>query len=243
MGTSTFDAITVTGSGTGGVDLTDTTGTTDLRRRRRDRPRPDHHLRRRRGVPAEHGGTVTVPAARHRRTSARPAGRRSTSPGRRGAGARFDDVDSTEQRDRRHQPRAASARAPSPPNRAARSRGAAGIGFDLDGGSGDVTFAGAVQQRHRPDRRDHRPHRRHGRASAVRSTTRTTPAAASRCRQHRRLDHLQQRHEDDQHHASGSPTRDASRRASDGHTLNLTGGGLDIDTTRPRAPGRPRAAR
>ena len=38
--------------------------------------------------------------------------------------------------------------------------GAAGIAFDLNGGSGDVTLPRDHHQRSRKHRRDHRPHRR-----------------------------------------------------------------------------------
>ena len=73
MGTSEFDAITVTGSGTGGVSMTNTTGTTTF---------GDLALTTTSGATAafalSNAGTVSVRGRRDRTTSAPPAARPST---------------------------------------------------------------------------------------------------------------------------------------------------------------------
>ncbi len=72
MGASTFDSITVTGSGSGGVGMTSTTGTTTF---------GDLSLTTTSGATAAFGlsnaGTVSVPAAGTANVSARPVVRRS----------------------------------------------------------------------------------------------------------------------------------------------------------------------
>ena len=99
MGTSTFDAVTVTGSGNGGVSLTNTTGTTtfgDLALTTTSGATPAFLL--------SNAGTVTVPAAGTANVSA-TGGPAVDVTGTSGATLAFDDVSLDQQRQRRHQPR------------------------------------------------------------------------------------------------------------------------------------------
>ena len=100
--------------------------------------------------------------------------------------------------------------------------GAAGIAFDLDGGSGDVTYPGTHQQRAGQHRRDHRPHRRHRHAErADHRHRRRRPTAGGGIAvtgNTRRHDRGQQRHQDLQH-GRGPRDRHGHQRRPHAHPL------------------------
>ena len=195
LGTSTFDAITVTGSGTGGVSLTNTTGTTTF---------GDLALTTTSGATAafalSNAGTVSVPAAGtdERQRDRRPGRRRHRHRRRHLA---FDAVSSTNSTT--DGINLAGLGTGTFTAASGTITGAAGIAFDLDGGSGDVTYPGTIaQQRHRP-RPPRSPAARGGTVTlSGASPTPTTPAAASTCLGNTGgTTTLQQRHQDLQHAA------------------------------------------
>lgn len=219
MGTSTFDAITVTGSGSGGVSLAGTTGTTTF---------GDLSLTTTSGATAafalSSAGTVSVPAAGTANVSA-TGGPAVDVTGTSGATLGFDAVSST-------------GSAGDGINLAGLGTGtftatsgaiggAAGFAFDLDGGSGTVSYPGALNDG------SGQTARITGRAGGVvtlngaiadtsdagggislSSNTggATTFGGASKV-------------------LNTTTSAAVSFTSSDGHTLTLSGGGLDVDTT------------
>ncbi len=140
MGTSTFDAITVSGSTNGGVSMTNTTGTTVFG----DGNGVDLALTTTSGTTPAFGlanaGTISVGSAGVDNVSA-TGGPAIDVTGTTGRDARVRRRRLDQQRERRHQPRRPRHRNVHR-RRAARSPDAAGIAFDLDGGSGNVSYPG-----------------------------------------------------------------------------------------------------
>jgi Big-like domain-containing protein/cadherin domain-containing protein/hemolysin type calcium-binding protein len=216
MSTSTFDGITVTGSGTGGVSLTNTTGSTAFGNLALTTTGGTGFL-------LSNAGTVSVPAGGTDNLSA-TGGPAVDVQATSGATLAFDDVDSTN----------SSGDGINLDNAGAFSAatgdigGYSGIGFDLNGGSGTISYGGnlnngsgltAVEVTGRSggavtlsgpiaDTNDA------GGGIALSGNTggSTTFSNASKL--------------------LNTTTSDAvSFTGSDGHTLNLTGGGLNVDTT------------
>ena len=136
MGTSTFDAITVTASGSGGVNMSGTTGTTTF---------AALSLTTTSGAPAAFGlsnaGTVSVQAAGTANVSA-TGGPAVDVTGTSGATLDFDAVSSTNSAN--DGINLAGLGTGTFSATAGTIAGAAGIAFDLDGGSGTVTYPGAL---------------------------------------------------------------------------------------------------
>ena len=137
MGSSTFDSITVTGSGSGGVSMTNTTGTTTF---------GDLSLTTTSGATAGFGlanaGTVSVPAAGTANVSA-TGGPAVDVTGTAGATLAFDDVDSTNSaNDGINIDGLGTGTFSADAN--STITGAAGIAFDVNGGSGNVDFNGTI---------------------------------------------------------------------------------------------------
>jgi hypothetical protein len=134
MGGSTFDSITVTGSNNGGVSMTNTTGTTnfaDLALTTTSGTAPAFAL--------SNAGTVTVPAASTDNLSA-TGGPAADVTGTAGASLAFDNVSSTNSAN--DGINIAGLGAGTFSATGGTISGAAGIAFDLDGGTGNVGYAG-----------------------------------------------------------------------------------------------------
>ena len=224
MGTSTFDDITVTASLTGGVSLTNTTGTTTFG----DGVGTDLSLTTNSGAtPAfgvSNGGTIAVPAAGTANVTAL-GGPAVDVTGTSGAALAFDAVNSTNSANDGINLAGLGAGTFSAASGAIGSAG--GIAFDLDGGSGDVSYPGALNN---------------GTGATAEITGRTGGAVT-----------LSGAIADTNDagggislasNTGGSTTfSNASKvinsgagvavamASSDGHTLTLSGGSLDIDTT------------
>jgi len=142
LGTSTFDDITVTGSGSGGVNLTNTTGTTTFG----DGTGTDLALTTTSGAtPAfgvSNGGTVSVPAAGTANVSA-TGGPAVDVTGTTVTTLAFDAVNSTNSTNDGINLAGLGTGTFSAANTSTIT-GAGGIAFDLDGGSGDVTYPGTI---------------------------------------------------------------------------------------------------
>ena len=225
LGSSTFDAITVTGSGTGGVRLSGTTGAvalgdgigTDLSLSTTSGATPALDLANATGVTVPDAGTADVSATGGPAVDARnltptlPLDTVSATNSS-GDGINLDTLGTG----------TFSATGGT-------VSGAAGIAFDLNGGSGGVSYAGAIAD---------------GTGSAVEVTGRTGGAVA-----------FSGAVTDGgdagggialSGNTGGSTTFSASKvlntgasdavsmTTSDGHTLSFTGGGLDVDTTSGR---------
>jgi hypothetical protein len=141
MGTSTFDDITVTGSGSGGVGMVNTTGTTTFG----DGTGTDLALTTTSGAaPAfllSNAGTVSVPSGGMANLSA-TGGPAVDVTATSGASLAFDDVDSTNSANDGINLDGLGAGTFSAAS--GDVNGAAGIAFDLNGGSGDVTYPGSL---------------------------------------------------------------------------------------------------
>ena len=198
MGTSTFDDITVTGSGTGGVDLTNTTGTTTFG----DGVGTDLALTTTSGSAAafrlSSAGTASLPSGGTANVSATGGPAVDITGTTATGGFSFDDVDSTGSvGDGINLSGLGSGDFSADSN--STLGGAAVISFDIDGGSGTVTFPGTFNNGSGHDRRGDRAQRRVGelRRSGQRHERRRRRHHG--VEQHGRLDHLQQRDEDVQH--------------------------------------------
>ena len=136
MGTSTLDAITITGSGNGGVSMTNTTGSTtfgDLALTTTSGPAAAFLL--------SNAGTVSVPGAGTANLSA-TGGPAVDVTGTSGATLAFDGVDSTNSANDGINLDGLGAGTFSAAS--GDIGGAAGVAFDLNGGSGDVTYPGSL---------------------------------------------------------------------------------------------------
>ena len=234
MGTSTFDDITVTGSDDGGVVMTNTTGTTtfgngigtDLALTTgldAVTPVPSFRL--------NSAGTASVPAGGTANVTATgvPAIDITGTPG---GDFAFDDVDSTNSgSDGINLAGLGSGSFSADAN--STIGGAAGISFDLDGGSGAVTFPGTFSN---------------GSGQTAEITGRTGGAVSfsgpvadtsdqgggiSLSTNSGGSTTFSNASKTINTTTSGSPAQNnaITMLASDGHTLDLTGGGLDIDST------------
>jgi hypothetical protein len=137
LGTSTFDAITVTNSGNGGVSLTNTSGTTTfgaLSLTTSSGSAPAFGL--------SSAGTVTVSAAGTANVSA-TGGPAVDVTGTSGATLAFDDVDSTNSASDGVNIAGLGAGTFTANSASTISNGAT-IDFDLDGGTGAVTYDGTI---------------------------------------------------------------------------------------------------
>ena len=204
MGTSEFDAIDVSGSGVGGVSMTSATGTTTLGDGDRNRPRPGDDRRQPAGVRAQQRRLG------HRRR--RRAGRRRATggpavdvTGTAGASLAFDEVSSTNSAN--DGVNIAGLGTGSFSAASGTIAGAAGIAFDLDGGSGAIDYAGTLGN---------------GTGQAAEITSRTGGAVSlsgpiadnydagggiSVAEQHRRHDHVLRRDEGAQHRQRATRSR------------------------------------
>ncbi|HEY6691748.1 MAG TPA: hypothetical protein VI006_02790, partial [Solirubrobacteraceae bacterium] len=137
MGTSVFDSITVTNSGSGGVNMSGTSGSTTF---------DALSLTTTSGAPAAFGlanaGTVTVSAAGTANVSA-TGGPAVDVTGTAGATLAFDDVDSTNSANDGVNIAGLGA-GTFTANSSSTITNATGIDFDLDGGSGAVTYDGTI---------------------------------------------------------------------------------------------------
>ena len=220
LGTSVFDAITVTGSGTGGVSLTNTTGNTtfgDLALTTTSGTTPAFAL--------TNAGTVSVPGAGTQNVSA-TGGPAVDVTATTVSTLAFDAVSSTNNTNGDGINLAGLGTGTFSAASGTIS-GAGGIAFDLEGGSGDVSYPGALNN---------------GTGQAAEITGRTGGAVT-----------LSGAIADTNDagggislsgNTGGSTTfSNASKvinsvagtavamASSDGHTLTLSGGGLDVDTT------------
>jgi VCBS repeat-containing protein len=223
LGTSRFDAITVNGSANGGVSMTNTTGTTEFGDLSLTTALPGT-------APAfslSNAGTVSVPVAGTANVNAN-GGPAVDVTGTSGATLGFDAVSSTDSTTDGVNLAGLGTGTFSATSGAI--GGAAGIAFDLDGGSGAVSYPGALNN---------------GSGATAEVTGRSGGAVT-----------LSGAIADTNDAGGGislsgntggstafsnapkvlnTTTADAvSFTGSDGHTLNLTGGGLDIDTTTGR---------
>ena len=141
MGTSTFDDITVTGSGTGGVDLTNTTGTTTFG----DGVGTDLALTTTSGSAAafrlNSAGTASLPSGGTANVSATGGPAVDITGTNASGGFSFDDVDSTSSVSDGINLSGLGSGDFSADNNSTIG-GAAVVSFDIDGGSGTVTFPG-----------------------------------------------------------------------------------------------------
>ena len=226
---STFDDITVSAPPHGGVNLLNTTGTTTFG----DGTGTDLNLTTTSGSAGgfvvSNGGTGQVAAAGTDDVHA--------------TGGPAVDVDRHDRRDarrsttstRRTAPTTASTSTASAPARSRASSGdiagAAGISFDLNGGSGAITYPGSLDNgpgttaieitgRTGGDVTLSGPISDTNDAGGGRQRLDATPAAR------RRLSNATK-----QFNTGAQRRRRRFANGSDGHTLNLSGGGLDIDTT------------
>jgi Bacterial cadherin-like domain/Bacterial Ig domain/RTX calcium-binding nonapeptide repeat (4 copies) len=225
MGTGTFDSITVTGSANGGVSMINTTGTTtfgDLSLTTTSGTAPAFAL--------SNAGTVSVPAAGTANVSA-TGGPAVDVTGTSGATLAFDDVDSTNSANDGINLDGLGTGTFSAASTSTIT-GAAGIAFDLNGGSGDVTFPGTITN---------------GQGSTAEITGRTggTVTLSGPTTETGDADATQENGGIAVTGNSGGSTvvSNATKTfntgedhaivigTSDGHTINLTNGGLDIDTT------------
>ena len=137
LGTSVFDDITVTGSGTGGVSMVTTTGTTTF---------SNLALTTTTGATAAflltNAGTVTVPAGGTANVSA-TGGPAVDVTGTSGAVLAFDDVDSASSGSDGVNLAGLGA-GTFTANSSSTISNAAAVSFDLDGGSGAVTYNGTI---------------------------------------------------------------------------------------------------
>ncbi|MDQ4098118.1 MAG: hypothetical protein M3144_09655, partial [Actinomycetota bacterium] len=219
LGTSTFDSITVTGSGNGGVSLSGTSGTTTfagLFLTTTSGTAPAFSL--------AGAGTVSVPDAGTANVSA-TGGPAVNVTGTPGAQLAFDTVSSTNSAG--DGINLAGLDGGTFTATGGTIAGASGIAFDLEGGSGAITYPGALND---------------GTGQTADITARSGGAVT-----------LSGAMADGADGGGGislsgntggsttfgnaskvlnTTTSDAvSFTSSDGHTLNLTGGGLDVDTT------------
>ena len=239
MGTSTFEEITVGGSGTGGVEMTNTTGSTTFG----DGTGTDLDLTTTSGSTAafrvSSGGTISVPAAGTADVDA-TGGPAIDVTSTTGATLNFDEVDSTN---------SASdginlgglGTGTFNANASSAIGGAAGISFDLDDGSGAITFPGALND---------------GNGQAAEITGRDGGAVSLSGVIGDDNDAgggilVSSNNDGTTTFSNGSKTIDTTTSAgngnplnnavvfngSDGHTLTLSGGGLDIDGNAASGPG------
>ena len=224
LGTSTFDSITVTGSGNGGVSMSGTTGTTTF---------GGLSLTTTSGTAAAFGlasaGTVTVSAAGTANVSA-TGGPAIDVTGTAGATLAFDAVSSTNSAT--DGINLAGLGTGTFSAASGTITGATGIAFDLDGGSGDVTFPGAITN---------------GQGSTAEITGRTggTVTLSGAITESGDADATQENGGIAVTGNSGGSTvvSNATKTfntgedhalvmgTSNGHTLTLSGGGFDVDTT------------
>ena len=230
MGTSTFDAITVTGSDSGGVNVVNATGSTtfgdgtgtDLALTTTSGSAPAFNLSNAGSITVGSAGTDDVSA-----TGGPAIDVTSTS----GATLDFDDVDSTNSAN--DGVNLAGLGAGTFSAATGTIGGAAGVSFDLDGGSGNVTYPGDLNN---------------GSGQAVEVTNRSGGAAtfsgpiadtsdagggillSSNTGGSTTFSNASKVVNTT---TPGSPTQNNAvvMNASDGHALTLSGGGLDIDTT------------
>jgi Bacterial Ig domain/Bacterial cadherin-like domain/RTX calcium-binding nonapeptide repeat (4 copies) len=222
MSTSTFDAITVTGSGSGGVSLTNTTGTTTF---------SNLSLTTTSGATAafslSNAGTVSVPAAGTANVSA-TGGPAVDVTGTSGATLEFDAVSSTNSSGVNGDGiNLAGLGAGTFSATSGTISGATGIAFDLDGGTGAVNYAGALNN---GSGQTAEITGRSGGAVTLSGVIADTSDAGGGISV--------------SGNSGGSSTFSNASKAinsvgsaavsfttSDGHTLTLSGGGLDVDTT------------
>ena len=224
MSTSTFDAITVTGSGTGGVSMTNTTGTTTfsaLSLTTTSGATPAFLL--------SNAGTVTVSAAGTANVSA-TGGPAVDVTGTAGATLAFDAVSSTNSAN--DGINLAGLGTGTFSAASGTISGAAGIAFDLDGGSGTVTYPGTIAN---------------GQGSTAEITGRSggTVTLSGSITESGDSDATQENGGIAVTGNTGGSTAitNATKTlntgedhaivmgTSDGHTLTISGGSLDIDTT------------
>jgi Bacterial Ig domain/RTX calcium-binding nonapeptide repeat (4 copies)/Cadherin domain len=219
LGTSAFDNVTVTGSAGGGLSLTNTTGTISL---------GDLDLTTTAGTaPAfalSNAGTVTVAAAGTDNVSA-TGGPAVDVTGTSGVALAFDSVSSTSSAN--DGINLANLGGGTFSATGGTIAGAAGIAFDLDGGSGDVTYPGALANG--PGQTAEVTNRSGGAVTLSGPITDSADAGGGISLAG---------------DSSGSTTFSNATKTlntgastaiamtgSDGHTLTLSGGGLDVDAT------------
>ena len=219
MGTSTFDEITVTGSGAGGVSMTNT-----HRHARRSATSSLTTTGGTAALRALNAGTVSVPAAGTANVSATGGPAVDvTGTARRHARLRRRQLD--QQRRRRHQHRRSghrdlhrrrAARSPAPPASPSTSTAAAAT----------ITYPGTIANGARPHRRHHQSQRQH-------APQRQHQRHTTRRRRHQRLGQ-HRRHTPSAAHKILNTVTNAGRHARIQHRPHdqLHGGGLDIDTLR-----------
>jgi len=219
MGTSTFDAITVSGSGSGGVNMANTTGTTTF---------GDLSLITTSGSTAafnlSNAGAVSVPSAGTANASA-TGGPAIDVTGTSGATLAFDDVSSSNSTT--DGINLAGLGTGTFGATSGTIAGAAGIAFDLDGGSGTVSYGGALNN---------------GAGQSVEITGRSGGAVTLSGPVADGADagggiSLSANTGGFTTFSNASKTLNTGSSAaiamasSDGHTLTVSGGGLDVDTT------------
>jgi hypothetical protein len=221
---SFFDDITVTGSPSGGVSMSNTTGTTTLG----DGSGTDLALTTTSGAnPAfllSNAGTVSVPGAGTANVSA-TGGPAVDVTGTSGATLDFDDVDSTNSANDGINLDGLGSGTFSAAS--GDIGGATGIAFDLNGGSGNVTYPGALSNGSGATAEI--TGRSGGAVSLSGAVTDTNDAGGGVTVSN---------------NTGGSTTFSAAAKTlntgagaavlfdtSDGHTLTLSGGGLDVDTS------------
>ena len=224
LSTSTFDAITVTGSGTGGVSMTNTTGTTTF---------GDLALTTTSGATAafalSNAGTVSVPAAGTANVSA-TGGPAVDVTGTTVSTLAFDAVSSTNSTT--DGINLAGLGTGTFTAASGTITGAAGIAFDLDGGSGAITYPGALNNGA-------------GQTAEITGRSGGTVTLSGPITETGDADATQENGGIAVTGNSGGSTvvSNATKTfntgedhaivmgTSDGHTLTLSGGGLDVDTT------------
>ena len=226
MGTSVFDAITATGSGAGGVSLTNTTGTTTF---------ADLALTTTSGATAafalSNAGTVSVPAAGTANVSATGGPAVDVTATTVNPTLAFDTVSSSSSANDGINLDGLGAGTFTAAGTSTIT-GAAGIAFDLNGGSGDITFPGTITN---------------GQGSTAEITGRTagTVTLSGPITETGDADATQENGGIAVTGNSGGSTvvSNATKTfntgedhaivmgTSDGHTLAVSGGSLDIDTT------------
>ena len=235
LGTSTFDDITVTNSGTGGANITNATGTTtfgdglgtDLALTTTSGATPAFSLSNAGSPPLS---SVTVPSGGIANASA-TGGPAIDVTGTSGATLNFDDVDSTNSANDGINIDGLGAGTFTADTNSTIA-GAAGIAFDLNGGSGTVDFNGTINN---------------GQGSTAEITGRSggTVALSGSIAESGDADTTQENGGLALTGNTGGSTvvSNAAKSfntgedhaivmgTSDGHTLTFSGGGLDIDTT------------